>query len=168
MKEISWSSEYEKIISVLDGSGAFLTVKSRSADLNTMTIGWGSLGIMWDIPVFMVAVRPSRYTFRLIEDADNFTVTLPFSDMSEQLMFCGTHSGKDIDKIKGGNLITLPAQKVSSPIIEAKSARYYECKIVQATAMDRNKISSEHVQKFYQDSSCHTYYFGEIVSCYEK
>lgn len=115
----------------------------------------------------MVAVRPSRYTFKLIENADDFTVTLPFSDMSEPLMFCGTHSGKDIDKLKGANIVTLPAQKVSSPIIEAKSARYYECKIVQASAMDKNRLEPKCIQEFYKDNSYHTYYFGEVVACYE-
>ena len=53
--------------------GAFLTVKAGEA-LNTMTIGWATIGIVWSRPIFMVAVRLSRHTFSLIEEADDFTV----------------------------------------------------------------------------------------------
>lgn len=49
MKEINCFSEYDKVIAALDGTGAFLTVKNRAAEVNTMTIGcgvpWGLCGI---------------------------------------------------------------------------------------------------------------------------
>ena len=55
-------------------AGAFLTVKADDA-VNTMTIGWATIGYIWQKPVFMVAVRDSRHTFTLLEKTDNFTVT---------------------------------------------------------------------------------------------
>lgn len=58
--------------------GAFLTVKADGI-INTMTIGWATIGYLWQRPVFMVAVRDSRYTFKLIEKTGNFTVTIPKS-----------------------------------------------------------------------------------------
>ena len=42
--------------------GAFLTV-SVDDEVNTMTIGWATIGHMWRLDVFMVAVRDSRHTF---------------------------------------------------------------------------------------------------------
>ena len=32
-------------------------------DFNQMTIGWGSIGTMWNKPFVQIAVRPTRYTF---------------------------------------------------------------------------------------------------------
>jgi len=162
-------NQFKKIDDILENvsKGVFLTVKNRQGELNTMTIGWLMSGIVWSVPTLMVAVRSNRYTFKLIENAEDFTVTIPFSDMNEQLVFCGTHSGCDTDKLKACSLVTLPAQKVASPVIAAKTARYYECKIVQATAMDKNRLAPKCDQEFYKDKAYHTYYFGEVVACYE-
>ena len=80
--------------------GAFLTVKAGEA-VNTMTIGWATIGIIWQRPIFMVAVRDSRHTFTLMEQADNFTVTVPAgSAHNKAVAFCGTKSGRDVDKFK--------------------------------------------------------------------
>ncbi|MBE0584855.1 MAG: flavin reductase family protein, partial [Desulfofustis sp.] len=56
--------------------GAFLTVKAGD-HVNTMTIGWATIGFVWKREVFMVAVRNSRHTFQLLEQTDNFTVSIP-------------------------------------------------------------------------------------------
>jgi flavin reductase (DIM6/NTAB) family NADH-FMN oxidoreductase RutF len=48
--------------------GAFLTVKDGDR-LNTMTIGWGSIGWIWQKPILMVMVRYSRHTYELIDKA---------------------------------------------------------------------------------------------------
>ena len=53
--------------------GAFLTVLA-DGKVNTMTIGWATLGFIWQRPVLMIAVRDSRHTFSLLEKIDNFTV----------------------------------------------------------------------------------------------
>jgi len=75
--------------------GVFLTVKAGER-LNTMTIGWATIGFCWKKPIFMVAVRDSRHTFTLIEDAADFTVSIPSGDMQKEIMFCGTKSGRDL------------------------------------------------------------------------
>jgi flavin reductase (DIM6/NTAB) family NADH-FMN oxidoreductase RutF len=60
-----------------------------------MTIGWGLVGRLWREPVFMVAVRPSRHTFKLIEETDVFTVNVPSDGMDATIDYCGTVSGRD-------------------------------------------------------------------------
>jgi len=167
MKEVNYFHDYGKIITTLRQSGAFLTVKDMADKINVMTIGWVMLGVMWRMPMLMVAVRSSRYTFQLLENADDFTVTFPFSGMSKELNFCGTNSGRGVDKIKTCNLLLSAAQKTKTPIIDISSARHYECRIVQATAMDKERLSSQYRHDLYQDDAYHTYYFGEILACYE-
>jgi hypothetical protein len=63
----------------LRNGGALLTVRSNGA-VNTMTIGWGSLSVYWGRPVFIVPVRLSRHTHFLLEQAEEFTVTVPRGD----------------------------------------------------------------------------------------
>ncbi len=167
MDTANYFSACDKVMKVLSTQGAFLTVKDRTGKVNVMTIGWALLGIVWRDPILMVAVRPSRYTFGLLENADDFTVTIPFSDMGKELVFCGTYSGSKVDKFKEGGLNTIFAKKVNSPIIDIKNARHYECKIVQMSALDKKRLNGQYDEKLYQDRQYHTYYFGKISDCYE-
>jgi flavin reductase (DIM6/NTAB) family NADH-FMN oxidoreductase RutF len=144
--------------------GAFLTVKAGDA-LNTMTIGWATIGYVWRNPVFMVAVRLSRHTFGIIEKADDFTVSIPSNDMKEQIAFCGTKSGRDYDKFEACNLETSPGERVTSPIIKAPGI-HYECKIVFKAAMDPQFLDEAYDSKLYPEKDYHTLYFGEIQNCY--
>ena len=41
---------------------------------NAMTVNWGSMGIMWGRPFVQTVVRPTRFTYRFIEEFDNFTL----------------------------------------------------------------------------------------------
>jgi flavin reductase (DIM6/NTAB) family NADH-FMN oxidoreductase RutF len=145
--------------------GAFLTVKSNDK-LNTMTIGWATIGYIWQRPVFMIAVRDSRYTFKLLEQTDNYTVTIPAGDaFKDAVMFCGTKSGREFDKIKECKLAVRQAQQVQSPIIDIPGI-HYECKIIYKSAMDNNFMDNS-LEKLYPKKDYHTLYFGEIVACYE-
>ena len=144
--------------------GAFLTVKAGEA-LNTMTIGWATIGVVWSRPIFMVAVRLSRHTFSLIEKADDFTVTIPSSGMEDELTFCGTQSGRDYDKFEECNLPVAAAQKVTTPIINVPGL-HYEAKIIYKSAMAPAFFSRELDEDIYPARDYHTLYFGHIVGCY--
>lgn len=144
--------------------GAFLTVAANGA-VNTMTIGWATIGFIWQRQVMMVAVRDSRHTFSLLEKADTFTVSIPADDSShEALMVCGTKSGRAIDKFKECGLETKPAQQVQSPIINIPGV-HYECRIVYQSAMNPAFLDAD-LERLYPKKDYHTLYFGEIVACY--
>lgn len=145
--------------------GAFLTVKSGE-QLNTMTIGWATFGYIWKKPVMMVAVRLSRHTFGIIEKATDFTVTVPLKDMIKETTFCGTRSGRDVDKFNACQLETVESRHVVSPIIKT-GGRHYECKIVYRTAMDPAHLDRDYDAALYPEKDYHTLYFGEILACYE-
>ena len=163
MKKVDYMSVAEEAMTQIK-KGAFLTVKAGS-DLNTMAIGWATIGVVWQKPIFMVAVRDSRHTFGIIERAADFTVTVPSGDMADQIMFCGTKSGKEMDKFKECGLEITDAQQVTSPIINSPGL-HFECEIVFKSAMDP-KFLTEKYKKLYNENDYHTLYFGEIRDCYE-
>lgn len=109
--------------------GAFLTVKDGSR-VNTMTIGWGTIGRMWNKPVFMVMVRYSRFTYEIIEKSSAFTVSVPLNGkFKEALAVCGSKSGRDVDKFKECGLKAVPGEKVDVPVIEGCDI-HVECRIL--------------------------------------
>ncbi len=163
MNKVDYMAVAETAIAKIK-KGAFLTVKAGDA-VNTMTIGWATIGYVWRRPIFMIAVRDSRHTFTIVEKAADFTVSVPSTDMLKETTFCGTKSGRDVDKYKECNLELLDAQKVTSPIIKTPGI-HFECKIVYKTAMDPAYLDKE-CDSLYPEKDYHTLYFGEILDCYE-
>jgi flavin reductase (DIM6/NTAB) family NADH-FMN oxidoreductase RutF len=163
MKKVDYMSIADKTMKQIK-KGAFLTVKSQEG-LNTMTIGWATIGFVWTKPIFMIAVRNSRHTYGIIEKAKDFTVSVPLIDMHEEVMFCGTKSGRDVDKYKTCNLKLVDSQTVISPIIGVPGI-HFECKIVYKSTVDPDYLDEEYM-KLYPQNDYHTLYFGEIQECYE-
>jgi len=163
MKKVDYMSVAEEAMKKIE-QGVFLTVKAGDR-LNTMTIGWATIGYCWQKPIFMIMVRNSRHTYFLIEDATDFTVSIPALDMKNAIMYCGTQSGRDVDKFKELGMETKAAQQTDSPIIDLPGL-HFECCIVHKSAMDPQFLV-EGYQHFYPEKDYHTMYFGEILECYE-
>ena len=164
MKDRTYLDNIDSLMATLT-KGAFLTLKAGEK-INTMTIGWATIGFIWRKEVFMVAVRDSRHTFGLIEKSPDFTVTIPLDAAAKDaVMFCGTKSGRDYDKFKECGLKTRAATQVNSPIIDIPGV-HYECRIIYKSAMD-NAYLAPQLEKLYPAKDYHTLYFGEILACYE-
>jgi flavin reductase (DIM6/NTAB) family NADH-FMN oxidoreductase RutF len=144
--------------------GVFLTVATKR-QTNVMTIGWALVGILWQKPVMMVAVRNSRHTFGLIEEAESFTVSVPMKGMNKELELCGTRSGRAVDKFTECKLATRKAQKVRSPVLDI-AGYHYECRRLYKSALDPTMLDRE-LDDLYPKKDYHTLYFGEIVACYQ-
>ncbi|MDL2281278.1 flavin reductase family protein [Selenomonadales bacterium OttesenSCG-928-I06] len=163
---------YEKYSAKAAGlmkNSIFLTTKANDK-VNTMTIGWGTIGIIWGKPVFMVMVRKSRFTKTLIDQSKEFTVSFP-TPLNDQIQialnFCGTKSGRDMDKISAASLNTKEAQEINTPIIDIPGL-HLECVVALAEDMSGSTLSKEFNDAFYPDKSdYHTLYFGKIVAAYE-
>ncbi len=118
---------------------------------NAMTISWGFIGEMWHKPIFIAAVRPSRYTYQLLEETPEFTVNVAYPQLQKVLDLCGSKSGRDVDKFKECNLTPIPAQQVKPPLID-ECAICYECKVIHTAQAEPH--------------TSHRLYFGEIVACH--
>jgi len=147
--------------------GAFLTVKEGDR-LNTMTIGWGSIGFIWQKPIMTVMVRDSRYTHDLIEKAEDFSVSVPASgDLKKPLAVAGSQSGRDIDKFAECQISARKATCIESPVI-GECGLIFECRLVFKQLMEPDKLDKPIRDKFYADNDFHVMYYGEILACYRQ
>lgn len=146
--------------------GAFLTVRNGDV-INTMTIGWGSIGIMWGKPVLMVPVRYSRFTYELLQNADEFTVSVPKNGtMKKELAFAGSKSGREVDKFESLNLTKVDSKTIDTPVI-GECELHYECKVVYKDSMEPNLLDSEIDGKWYPNHNYHVLFYGEILAEYK-
>lgn len=166
MRAINYSQSATSFLEQLP-KGAFLTVKAGER-LNTMTIGWGSIGYMWKKPVLCVMVRYSRHTYEILKEAQDFTVSLPLNDgLKKALGIAGTNSGRTMDKFKECNITPLPGKNVVSPAI-AECDLIFECKIILQHSLENSQLDAEIKDKFYANDDYHVMYYGEILGCYIK
>lgn len=147
--------------------GAFLIVKSKEK-LNVMTISCGSIGFTWMKPTFTIMVRRSRYTYELMEESENYTVSFPFSgQLKNELAVCGTMSGRNIDKIKECRF-SLKEGSLTNTFILDECEFHLECKIIYKHLIDKTKLDSKIKENIYANEDYHVLYFGEIVRAYKK
>ena len=52
-----------------------LVTAGTKEKVNTMTVSWGGLGIMWGKPVAFVFIRPQRYTKEFIDAQESFSLS---------------------------------------------------------------------------------------------
>lgn len=146
--------------------GAFLTTK-KDGIVNTMTIGWGTVGVMWGRPVFVVGVRPSRHTYEMIDNDTEFTVSIPLNQkMKAQLGFCGSKSGRDMNKFDECEITAIEAKEVDIPIIK-ECELHYECKVVSKHQLISEYMDNTIVERHYPEGDFHMIFYGEIKACYK-
>lgn len=166
--DFNYTFNIGEVLKSLQKRGAFLTVKDKNGKCNTMTIGWGNIGYEWGKPVFKVLVRESRYTYEFLENAEDFTVSIPMDDnMKDAIGFCGRKSGRDYDKFKECNLKLQAGKNVQSPVIK-NCGMIYECKLIYKHLMDLKFLNEDIKKQWYKDNDIHTMYYGEIVNCYNN
>lgn len=164
--EISYSKLAAEVLQQLP-KGGFLSVRAGE-EINTMTIGWGAIGFMWQKPIVIVLVRYSRYTYDLIQKAQEFTLSIPLdNEMKKPLAMAGSNSGRDMDKFSALQLKAQPARCIASPAI-GECGLIYECRVVYRQPMDPEMLDAGIKEKFYADEDYHVMYFGEILACYKN
>ena len=88
----------------LIGKDWMLITSGTTASFNTMTASWGGLGVLWEKKVAFCFIRPTRHTYEFVERSQYFTLSFFTERHRKALSFCGSHSGRDTDKIKGAGL----------------------------------------------------------------
>jgi len=162
--KVPLTSYAEEAIQTLDRCGCLL-VSGKIEKANVMTIGWGLIGILWGKPFFMVAVRPSRYTHKFIEETGDFTVNVPKKGMEKIVNYCGSVSGREHNKFKEKGLTLASGKKVNSPII-SDCIIHYECKVAFKTKVISSNLPKNIIKDYYPHGDDHTIYFGEILAAF--
>jgi len=150
---------------------------TRNGDfVNTMTIGWGSIGMEWGKPTFIAYVRESRFTREMLDNHSEFTINIPMGPIDRKILgFCGTKSGRDVDKIKELGLTLVDSDNVSVPGIKELPLTL-ECKVLYKQPQDLSAIPQKILDRYYpveddtlhpgSDRDYHIAYTGQILKAY--
>lgn len=106
-----------------------VTCGNKEIGENIITIAWTGT-VCTNPPMCYISVRKQRYSYDLIKDTGEFVINLTTKDLVKATDYCGVKSGRDVDKFKEMNLTSIPATKVSAPLIE-ESPLNIECKVTE-------------------------------------
>ncbi len=145
--------------------GAFPDGATGKPSYNAMTVGWGGFGVMWGVPTVFFAVRPSRHTFSFIETGNSVSLSAFLPEFREALRFCGTHSGRDTDKITACGLHPIPlpggvGYREASLVITAKKCA--------AVSLDAEALGEKLCKTYYPTGDFHRFYFAAVDRIYCK
>ena len=112
---------------------------------NIVTLAWAGT-VCSAPPMLSISVRPSRYTYELLQQTHDFVVNVPRAAQAREVDLCGNVSGRDVDKFVECGFHALPASRISSPLIE-------ECPI-NLECVTRHRLSL----------GVHDLFLGEIVA----
>ena len=128
---------------------------------NAMTVSWGGVGVLWGKNVAFIFIRDSRYTKELLDAGEFFSISFLGESYREALNYCGSHSGREEDKIKNAGLNV--AFRHSIPYIDEGNFVLL-CKKMAATKITEDSfLVSELKDKWYADGDMHTMYVAEII-----
>jgi flavin reductase (DIM6/NTAB) family NADH-FMN oxidoreductase RutF len=128
---------------------------------NTMTVSWGYLGIMWNKPVAVVVVRPTRFTYGFMEQYDTFTLSAFDKRYRKDLNLLGSKSGRDGDKIAETKLTVVPSEVVNAPTFN-EAELIIECRKIYWDDFKPEHFLDPKIKQNYPSKDYHRMYFGEI------
>jgi flavin reductase (DIM6/NTAB) family NADH-FMN oxidoreductase RutF len=134
---------------------------------NTMTASWGSMGVLWNKPIAICFIRPTRHTYSFANETDIFTLSFFTSKEKKILSYCGANSGRNVDKIAETGLIPLLMENGGIAFEQARLC--LECrKIYYDDLKPQHFLNPTIDKKNYPLKDYHRFFIGEIVGTYKK
>jgi flavin reductase (DIM6/NTAB) family NADH-FMN oxidoreductase RutF len=164
-RDVPYTYQLDQALDKLVHGGLLLAATRDDGRSNAMIIGWGTVGVIWGLPVWVVLVRPSRYTYSMIEESGVFTVNVPTPEMKELVKVCGTRSGRDVDKL--ARVETSMGKRVACVTLDA-SPLVYECKVVHHNDVLPETLMPEITSRAYPQGDFHRLYYGQIMGTFAE
>lgn len=149
------------------GSEWALVTAGTSDALNTMTVSWGSFGVMWGKNIVQVVLRPQRYTKKFVDEQKRFTLSFYGPDQKKALGYLGKVSGRDEDKIAKVGFV--PKEFDGAPAFE-EAKLVLVCKTLYTQTIDPAGFmpDTDCDEKWYPQKDYHVAYTAEIEAVYQK
>lgn len=138
-----------------------LVTAGTPESFNTMTASWGTLGELWNRKIAVCFVRPSRHTYQFMEREDIFSLSFFDEQYRDALNFCGTKSGRDVDKMAHTGLI--PVASNHGTVYFEQARLVLVCRKLYIHDIDPGRFLDPKIEKQYPQKDYHRMYVGEIL-----
>lgn len=129
---------------------------------NSMTVSWGSLGVLWNKPIAMCVVRPQRHTRKFMDEYETFTLCAFAEQYRRVLDVLGSKSGRDMDKVTQSGFTPQAGVAVAAPVY-AEAELAIECRKIYFGDLDPKSFLADYIKPLY-NGDYHRLYLGEIMA----
>jgi flavin reductase (DIM6/NTAB) family NADH-FMN oxidoreductase RutF len=144
----------------------WMLVSSGNMDnWNTMTASWGGLGVIWNKDVSFAFVRYSRFTYEFMEKNSTFTLSFFPEKYRKDLSYCGSHSGRDVNKALETGLDPIAA---GNSVSFKQAELILVCKKLYAGGIDPEDFIDPSIHDNYKTKDYHKMYIGQIEKVLTK
>ena len=151
----------------LIANGWMLITAGDKQRYNTMTASWGGVGELWGKHVATLFIRPQRYTKEFVDMHDTLTLSFFDEGYRKALSWCGSHSGRDGDKITQAGLHVCFTPDGTPALAEARMI-IEGAKLYADELRPERFLHKEEIEKWYPQKDYHTFYICEIKNVYIK
>lgn len=106
-----------------------VSVTDKDGRSNIITVAWAGT-VCTNPPMVSISVRPSRYSYKMIEDTGEFVINLTNESLVKACDYCGVVSGRDVDKFKKTGLTPIPMEHVCAMGIGVSPVNM-ECRVTE-------------------------------------
>ncbi|MEW6749587.1 MAG: flavin reductase family protein [Candidatus Latescibacterota bacterium] len=114
---------------------------------NIIAVGW-LMRANISPPVYAIGINDRSHSGRNIAATLDFVIGVPGAELARAVMFCGTHTGAEVDKFAACGLTSLPARTVRAPLIGECLANL-ECRVVGVQHLEDHRV-----------------FFGQVQACW--
>ena len=170
-KQISPEEINDNVFTLVEKIFPVVTVGNED-NYNSMTASGGGMVLLFRKPATMLLFPSNRYTLELIQKVQKYSMSYFPDEYKKQVMFLGSKSGRDSDKMKEVKLTGIQTPSGNMSFREARLI--IECKLMQITtpAFPDDFYSQEaidYMSEPYKDPGEHRkYVFGEITHVWIK
>ena len=102
--------------------------KDEHGKANPVTLGWTMI-TSGNPPMMAIAVAKKHYSVQAINHSKCFTICYPSSEMADAILFFGSKSGRDTDKLAEFKCNIEQANEINSVLLSDAVANF-ECRLV--------------------------------------
>ena len=143
----------------------------KQVHYNSMIGSGGGLGMLFMKPTTWCILRADRYTLEMIQKEQTYTMSYFTSEYKKQMLFLGSKSGRDSEKMKEVELTSVQTPSGDMSFREARLI--IECKLTALTTANPDDFytqeTKDYINEAYKEANVfRKLVFGEITHVWAK
>ncbi|HEX7402317.1 MAG TPA: flavin reductase family protein [candidate division Zixibacteria bacterium] len=133
-----------------------VSCRKKDEKPNIITLAWVGV-VCSEPPMVGISIRKNRFSHGIVKESKEFVINVPTQKLIKATDFCGTKSGKNVDKFAETKLTSIKGEKVNAPLIKECPVNL-ECVVKQILELGSHdlflgEIVATHVDSEFLDSS---------------
>lgn len=105
---------------------------------NLITVAWTGI-VNSEPPMVYAGIRPSRHSHAIIEKSGEYVINIPSAEQAGVVDYCGTVSGRDVDKFRETGLTAAKGTLEYAPLVREFPVNL-ECRVVRRVALPSHDV----------------------------